>query len=95
MRTKASTTKKRSRAKATAKKEGSRKKSSALQIQNLPLGKIKPDPEQSRKTFNKDVLQQLSKSMEAHGVLQPISVRQLNDHYVIVMDERRYRANYS
>ncbi|BAO55219.1 ParB/RepB/Spo0J family partition protein [Nonlabens marinus] len=93
MTTKASTTKKRSRAKATTKKEVNGKKLSVLQIQNLPLGKIKTDPEQPRKTFNKDALQQLSESIEEHGVLQPITVRQLNGHYVIVMGERRYRAS--
>ena len=93
MTTKASTTKKRSRAKSTAKKEMSGKKTFALQIQNLPLGKIKPDLEQPRKTFNEDALQQLSESIEKHGVLQPITVRQLNGHYVIVMGERRYRAS--
>ena len=93
MTTKASTTKKRSRAKSTAKKEVSGKKTSALQIQNLPLGKIKPDLEQPRKTFNEDPLKQLSESIEKHGVLQPITVRQLNGHYIIVMGERRYRAS--
>ncbi|WP_437371194.1 ParB/RepB/Spo0J family partition protein [Maribacter litoralis] len=93
MTTKASTTKKRSRAKSTAKKEVIGKKTSALQIQNLPLGKIKPDLEQPRKTFNEDALKQLSESIEKHGVLQPITVRQLNGHYVIVIGERRYRAS--
>ena len=93
MTTKASTTKKRRGAKTTAKKEVSGKKSSVLQIQNLPLGKIKSDPEQPRKTFNKDALQQLSESIENHGVIQPITVRQLNGHYIIVMGERRYRAS--
>ena len=93
MTTKASTTKKRSRAKSTAKKEVNGKKSSVHQIQNLSIGNIKPDPEQPRKTFNEDALKQLSESIEKHGVLQPITVRQLNDHYVIVMGERRYRAS--
>ena len=93
MTTKASTTKKLSRAKATVKKEVNGKKTSVLQIQNLPLGNIKPDLEQPRKTFNEDALQQLSESIEKHGVLQPITVRQLNSHYVIVMGERRYRAS--
>ncbi|WP_338359886.1 ParB/RepB/Spo0J family partition protein [Yeosuana marina] len=93
MTTKASTTKKRSRAKATARKEVNGKKSSVLQIQNLQLGNIKADPEQPRKTFNEDALQQLSESIEEHGVLQPITVRQLNGHYIIVMGERRYRAS--
>lgn len=93
MTTKASTTKKRIRAKSAAKKEVNGKKTSVLQIQNLPLGKIKPDLEQPRKTFNEDALKQLSESIEKHGVLQPITVRQLNGHYVIVMGERRYRAS--
>ena len=93
MTTKASTTKKRSRTKVAAKNEVNGKKSSLLQIQNLPLGKIKPDPEQPRKTFNEDALQQLSESIQKHGVLQPITVRQLNGHYIIVMGERRYRAS--
>ena len=93
MTTKASTKKKRSRTKVTAKKEANGKKSSVLQIQNLSIGKIKPDPEQPRKTFNEDVLKQLSESIEKHGVLQPITVRQLNGHYIIVMGERRYRAS--
>ena len=85
MTTKASTTKKRSRTISIAKREVNGKKSSVLQVQNLPLGKINPDPEQPRKTFNKDALQQLSESIENHGVLQPITVRQLNSQYVIVM----------
>ena len=93
MTTEASTTKKRSRAKSTAKKKVNGKKSSALQIQNLPLGKIKPDLDQLRKTFSDDALKQLSESIKKHGVLQPITVRQLNGHYVIVMGERRYRAS--
>ena len=93
MTTKASTTKRRSRAKSTTKKEVNAKQSSVLRIQNLPLGKIKPDLEQPRKTFNEDALKQLSESIEKHGVLQPITVRQLNGHYIIVMGERRYRAS--
>ena len=93
MTTKASTKKKRSRAKATAKKEVNGKKSSVLKIQNLPLGKIKPDPEQPRKTFSEDSLQQLSESIKKHGVLQPITVRKSGKDFIIVMGERRYRAS--
>ena len=92
MTTKASTTKRRSRTKvsASAKENG---KSNGLEIQNLPIGKIKPDGKQPRKTFDDRQLMQLSESIKEHGVLQPITVRQLNDHYVIVMGERRYRAS--
>lgn len=93
MTTKASTTKKRSRTKVATNKEVNGKKTSALQIQNLAIGKIKPDPEQPRKTFDEKLLNQLSESIQKHGVLQPITVRQLNGHYIIVMGERRYRAS--
>ena len=93
MTTKASTSRKRRSTKATAKTEVNRKIIPALQIQNLAIGKIKPDPDQPRKTFNEKLLNQLSESIKEHGVLQPITVRQLNGHYVIVMGERRYRAS--
>jgi ParB family chromosome partitioning protein len=93
MTTKASTSRKGRSTKVAAKKEVNGKKSSVLQIQNLPLGNIKPDPEQPRKTFDGKLLNQLSESIKEHGVLQPITVRQLNSRYLIVMGERRYRAS--
>ena len=93
MTTKASTTKKRSRTKSTAKKEVNGKKSSVLQIQNLPLGNIKPDPKQPRKTFDEKQLQQLSDSIKEFGVLQPITVRKSGKGFIIVMGERRFRAS--
>lgn len=92
MTTKASTAKKSSRAKSIAKKEVNGKKPSILQIQNLPIGKIKPDPKQPRKTFDDSHLKLLSESIEAHGVLQPITVRKSGKDYIIVMGERPYRA---
>ncbi|THV57333.1 ParB/RepB/Spo0J family partition protein [Flagellimonas alvinocaridis] len=91
MTTKASTTRKSSRKKVSAasKMNG---KSTGLQIQNLAIGKIKPDPKQPRKTFDDSHLKLLSESIEAHGVLQPITVRKSGKDYIIVMGERRYRA---
>lgn len=92
MTTKASTTKRRSRTKvSTSTKENGN--SNGLEIQNLPIGKIKPDSKQPRKTFDDKQLMQLSESIKEYGVLQPITVRQLNGHYIIVMGERRYRAS--
>lgn len=93
MTTKASTSRKRRSNRATAKIEVNDKKATSLQIQNLAIGKIKPDPEQPRKTFDEKHLIQLSESIKEHGVLQPITVRQLNGNYVIVMGERRFRAS--
>ena len=63
-----------------------------LQVQDLSIEKIVPDPMQPRKTFNEESLKQLSESIQEHGVLQPITVRKSGEDYVIVMGERRYRA---
>ena len=75
MTTKASTKRKRSRTRVAAKVEVNGKPTTALQIENLPIGKIKPDPKQPRKTFDEKQLQQLSDSIKEFGVLQPITVR--------------------
>ncbi len=64
-----------------------------LQIQNLNIEKIIPDPRQPKKTFNEVLLKELSESIEKHLVLQPITVRKLKNEYIIVMGERRYRAS--
>lgn len=93
MTTKASTTKKRSSAKATTKDEVNGKRNSALQIQNLSIDRVIPDPKQPRKTFNDAHLQLLSESIKQHGVLQPITVRKSEKDFIIVMGERRYRAS--
>ncbi len=91
MTTKASTTKKRSRRSATASKVN--RNSTTLEIQNLPIGKIKADLKQPRKTFDEKMLVQLSDSIKEHGVLQPITVRKSRKDFIIVMGERRYRAS--
>ncbi|QCW99420.1 ParB/RepB/Spo0J family partition protein [Aggregatimonas sangjinii] len=94
MTTKTSTTRKRSKAKvATASKEQMNGKSVGLEILNLDIGKIKPDPEQPRKTFDEKHLEHLSQSIQEHGVLQPITVRKSGKDFVIVMGERRFRAS--
>ena len=64
-----------------------------LQIEDIPIGKISPDPNQPRKTFNEDSLQLLSQSIREHGILQPITVRKSEKNFIIVMGERRYRAS--
>ncbi|GFD80190.1 ParB/RepB/Spo0J family partition protein [Tenacibaculum sp. Mcav3-52] len=93
MTTKASTTRKRRITTTTAKKELNGKKVPALQIENIPIGKIKPDPKQPRKTFDDKQLQQLSDSIKEFGVLQPITVRKSGKDFIIVMGERRFRAS--
>ncbi len=96
MTTKASTTSRNGKSSTTVKKEVKEKltqRAIGLQIQNLSIDKVIPDPMQPRKTFNEALLQQLSGSIKKHGVLQPITVRKSGKEYVIVMGERRFRAS--
>jgi len=96
MTTKASTTSRNGKAIATVKKEVKEKLTQrviGLQIQNLSIDKVIPDPMQPRKTFNEALLKQLSESIKKHGVLQPITVRKSGKEYIIVMGERRFRAS--
>ena len=59
----------------------------------LPLREIEPDPEQPRKRFDDDALNQLADSITENGLLQPIAVRpQGLGGYSIVAGERRWRA---
>lgn len=61
----------------------------ALQI---PLTRIRPDPEQPRKHFDEAALDELAASIAGLGVLQPLIVYPKSDLYYIVAGERRYRA---
>lgn len=60
----------------------------------VELDLISPDPNQPRKVFDEDALNELELSIREHGVLQPIAVRPVEDgRYVIIAGERRWRAS--
>lgn len=61
-------------------------------VQNLSLDTIRASNFNPRKTFKKDSLLELAKSIKELGLLQPIMVYKLNDHYRILLGERRWRA---
>lgn len=63
-----------------------------MKIKVININKIKPDPEQPRRKFDLQSIDELAKSIKKDGLLQPISVRQVNNHYKIIHGERRYRA---
>jgi len=64
---------------------------SAYQL--LPTYKIEPNPDQPRQDFDEEELQALADSIEIHGVIQPLTVRQMpNGYYQIIAGERRWRA---
>ena len=75
----------------------SREDEKVSKLVEIPLEKITRDEEQPRKDFSKEALEELAKSIEKHGVLQPIVVSRekgLKDgaEYKIVAGERRFRA---
>ena len=62
--------------------------------QMLPLHKLEPNPDQPRQDFDEEELQQLADSISVHGVIQPLTVRQLpSGYYQIIAGERRWRAS--
>ena len=66
--------------------------SGASGVRMLPIEQIKPNPEQPRKQFTDDDLEELAASIREKGIIQPLIVRENKDHFQIVAGERRWRA---
>lgn len=63
-------------------------------FKELPIASITPNPKQPRQYFDDDELQELSESIKAFGVLQPVVVRPTGGgKYELIMGERRLRAS--
>lgn len=62
-------------------------------IQEIPIDEIHPNPYQPRTEFEQGPLEDLARSIEAHGVMQPIIVRKSIKGYTLVAGERRLRAS--
>jgi len=58
----------------------------------LPIERIRPNPEQPRRRFDSAELERLADSIRRHGVLQPVVVRAVDDGFELVVGERRWRA---
>ena len=62
--------------------------------QMLPIHKVEPNRSQPRQDFDEEELEQLSESIRTHGVIQPLTVRELpSGYYQIIAGERRWRAS--
>ena len=61
--------------------------------QMLPIYKVEPNPDQPRQDFDEEELQALADSITEHGIIQPLTVRELKSgYYQIIAGERRWRA---
>ena len=61
--------------------------------QMLPIHKVEPNPDQPRRDFDPEEQQSLADSIATHGIVQPLTVRELRSgYYQIIAGERRWRA---
>ena len=58
----------------------------------IPARAIRPNPAQPRTVFQEEALEELAKSIQQHGILQPLSVRRVGVGYELIAGERRLRA---
>lgn len=70
----------------------SRPPESAGVVTELPVDSITPNPQQPRKDFHDNSLQDLAGSLRQSGLIQPVVVRRLGQGYQLIVGERRWRA---
>ncbi len=63
------------------------------EVLQVPVEDLIPNRYQPRLDFDEKALDELSKSIKEHGVIQPLIVRQVGDKYEIIAGERRYKAS--
>ena len=62
-------------------------------VRQVSIHRVEPNPDQPRSSFDGEALQALADSITAHGILQPLTVRELpGETYQIIAGERRWRA---
>lgn len=61
-------------------------------VQYIPLARLRPNPQQPRRRFDEAALRELADSIRAYGILQPLTVRRVEDGYQLIAGERRMRA---
>lgn len=65
----------------------------AAGVRDVPIERVKANPDQPRRHFSQDALSELADSIREKGVLQPLLVRDRGSYYEIVAGERRWRAS--
>jgi ParB family chromosome partitioning protein len=64
----------------------------AGELPRVPIDRIDPNPDQPRRLFDVARLDELARSIERSGLLQPVVVRRAGDRYELIVGERRWRA---
>ncbi len=63
-------------------------------LSEIPIDQIEPNPDQPRREFDAQAMQELAGSIKTMGIIAPITLRQTSpDHYQIIAGERRWRAS--
>src|SRR5690606_12992843 len=63
------------------------------EVMQLPVKQIQPNRYQPRSVFNEEKIEELAKTINTHGIIQPIVVRKAEDgKFEIIAGERRWRA---
>ena len=64
----------------------------AAGMAHVAIDQISPNPYQPRKTFNEESIEELTRSVREHGIVQPLVVTRSGDRFKLIAGERRYRA---
>lgn len=65
---------------------------SSNKIHEVDINKINPNKNQPRTNFDENSLQELANSINEIGIIQPLTVKKIDDYYEIIAGERRWRA---
>ncbi len=76
----------------TTKPEKVEKKDEKGMVGEVELSKVQPNPDQPRTHFKPEEIEELANSIKKEGLLQPILVNKVGDHYQIIAGERRWQA---
>ena len=64
----------------------------STRVQYISTTRIRPNPQQPRRSFPEDALAELAESIRRYGILQPLTVRRTDEGYELIAGERRLRA---
>lgn len=76
----------------TTKPKKEEKKDEKGMVGEVELSKVQPNPDQPRTHFKPEEIEELASSIKKEGLLQPILVNKVGDHYQIIAGERRWQA---